>query len=630
MKIRKIAMLTACVCSLSGSAADYAEQHLRRAAAEAPVPLEAANLLQAERMLEEINRNFVPTKLETPREELVFPVSRYGAAGDGVSDDGPAIRRAVAAAVKAGAGAVVRFEPKTYYLGPYPEKAHHILLNGVADLTIDGRGARLLSSPYNDFLALAYCARVNILNLTFESAEPDFTQGTVQKIQPGENAVVVQLDDGYPAPRNDAWHEANRMPRGYTMLIDSQRKFRKKNAALHHWLTSVVDLGERRVKLVISPRSTKYFSDFTPGDRLTLSVPHADAEYLRKGADPKVYAKCTVSVLRSSGCLFENLTFHGSRGMTFRIQENSGSMAFRRIVIEPRPGSADLISGLTDGMHCPNNRGGLLIEHCSLGNMLDDAINLMSLALRCFEVTPKSAVFSTTTPAVARLHQQIRQGDKLYFFDQKTGTRLGEVVLNKVVESEGKITVEWTPRLEALSKYGKERPLEDFCAYNTANSAAGTIVRNNLFQDNRRHALLVRAPGVTFHNNLVRNVGGCGVYAGNEVGHFTEGPFPAGLRISGNVFRSCAWSGIDTKVHAQAEKTERLIDGVRIEGNWFFCSSDYGLKLRDAEKVLLKDNSFVTIPTQAPLLVENSEFLPGGRGNRQAEENTAWRTLPVK
>ena len=69
----------------------------------------------------------------------VFHVSTFGAKGDGTSDDGPAIRKAVAAAIKAGPGSKVVFAKKRYRLARTKQN-YHISLNGVTGLTIEGKG----------------------------------------------------------------------------------------------------------------------------------------------------------------------------------------------------------------------------------------------------------------------------------------------------------------------------------------------------------------------------------------------------------------------------------------------------------------------------------------------------------
>ena len=69
-----------------------------------------------------------------------FSVADSGAKGDGQTDDGPAIRRAVAAALATGAGSRVVFEKKTYRLDWFKSAQHQIELVGAKDITLEGTG----------------------------------------------------------------------------------------------------------------------------------------------------------------------------------------------------------------------------------------------------------------------------------------------------------------------------------------------------------------------------------------------------------------------------------------------------------------------------------------------------------
>jgi len=57
-----------------------------------------------------------------------FPVAAFGAVGDGIHDDGPAIRQAIAAAVKAAPGSRVLLETKTYRLKENPTQDYQFEL----------------------------------------------------------------------------------------------------------------------------------------------------------------------------------------------------------------------------------------------------------------------------------------------------------------------------------------------------------------------------------------------------------------------------------------------------------------------------------------------------------------------
>lgn len=68
--------------------------------------------------------------------QVSFQVYDFGAVGDGETDDGPAIRAAVAAAIQSGPGSVVVFEDTTYRMLHYSEASAHVMLEGVSGLTL--------------------------------------------------------------------------------------------------------------------------------------------------------------------------------------------------------------------------------------------------------------------------------------------------------------------------------------------------------------------------------------------------------------------------------------------------------------------------------------------------------------
>jgi hypothetical protein len=74
--------------------------------------------------------------------------------------------------------------------------------------------------------------------------------------------------------------------------------------------------------------------------------------------------------------------------------------------------------------------------------------------------------------------------------------------------------------------------------YNVDACGANYVVRNCTFREQRRHAILARAPGGIIEGNTIDGVGGSGVYMTNEIGSFYEGPVPKNCIIRNNVFRN--------------------------------------------------------------------------------------------
>ncbi|WP_420813825.1 glycosyl hydrolase family 28-related protein, partial [Phytoactinopolyspora endophytica] len=111
-----------------------------------------------------------------------FNVKDYGAAGDGVTDDGAAIRAAIQAAVDAGPGRTVFFPAGRYALGNdlTPEEVEaeaQLLLAGIEDLTLRGaNGATLLFTELmKEGVAVYDCTRVVLRDLAIDWDPLPFT-----------------------------------------------------------------------------------------------------------------------------------------------------------------------------------------------------------------------------------------------------------------------------------------------------------------------------------------------------------------------------------------------------------------------------------------------------------------------
>ncbi len=124
-------------------------------------------------------------------------VKNFGVAGDGTSDDGPAIRKAVEAAIKGGPGTKLVFESKTYRLGANKGGNGQIRLVDVDGLTIDGNDSTLLLHPQNGMFDVLKSRNVVIRGFTIDFDPLPFTQGTISRVDAGKGYFDLEFHKGY-------------------------------------------------------------------------------------------------------------------------------------------------------------------------------------------------------------------------------------------------------------------------------------------------------------------------------------------------------------------------------------------------------------------------------------------------
>jgi hypothetical protein len=77
--------------------------------------------------------------------------------------------------------------------------------------------------------------------------------------------------------------------------------------------------------------------------------------------------------------------------------------------------------------------------------------------------------------------------------------------------------------------------------------------------------VLARTSGGLIEGNSFIGVGGSGIYLGNEIGSFYEGPFPANITIRNNTFINTAWSSV--RIFTKGKNV--YAKNIQITGNFF-------------------------------------------------------------
>ncbi len=540
----------------------------------------------------------------------IFDVTKFGAAGDGIQDDGPAIRRAIAAAVGAGSGATVILKEKAYRIGNYSTSHAQFHLEDVHDLTIEGKGARLLNSPGNSLFTLAGCHNVVISGFTVDYDPLTFTQGTINAVDSTSGTIDLQLHDGYPLPPEDAWVYERGGTGGWEWgcVMDPQKRHRRWDIFPHFFIKSVqaLEIQERTYRITVMPQFAQHLGPVRLKDRFFLPLCQGSL------ADRHRTTGNTTSIVGSTDCVLENFSIYGAlNGMVFNASRNEGRITLRNITITYKPGTDRIVSTWRDGMHVKDNRLGPLIEDCSFEGMLDDSINISANTAMAVEIISETEYWLVGPPFYA--------GDRVMVFDPASGRIIAETsVVHAQPKQKGVHVVLQSPVKGVTA--GSKRPHTDLAAthfYNMSYCNSGYIVRNCTFLPQRRHALLVRSPDALIEGNYVDGVGGSAVRMGNEMGSFYEGPFPSNVIIRNNTFRNtqdpaiCIYTSgmeLDNKAlfgdynrfaHSNAPGTGQGIGhytrNIEVTGNSITpLPGQPAIIIRQASDVRLKDNNFTT------------------------------------
>ncbi|MBE6570513.1 MAG: hypothetical protein E7658_09915 [Ruminococcaceae bacterium] len=460
-------------------------------------------------------------------EQKLYYARDFGAVGDGITDDGPALSHAFREAAQ-NEGKLILDAGKTYNIQS-AENSHAYFTSpfcagSCRNFAVDGQGAVLSVRPGLSYLVLTDCSDFTVENLSFDLSDTVYYVGTVTEVNGCE--VTFETD----TPVRDEGCDFNGI--GFTIRYNEGIQLRP-----HRFFREMIRLDDHHVR--IGYRET---SDYLPGDMVYLPAMHIGHMY----GEPVYLAG------NSGRVVLRNINLWQAPSFGCAIKGNSADITFDRFCFVPSPRYDHRVKmvGWRDGFHCKDNRGAIHWENCTVGVIFDDVFNISATLGEVTEVISPRKIAAVNQEFYRHQNRIVnyygRTGDtiEIYHTEKDTYSGIAEITAMETDETGRSILTldRDLPSVEAGCVIG-----------NRSSCAPGSTVRNCSLTGTMRFRGSCTIEDTEF--DLLR----IWIMVEGDV----EGPVPGDIR-----FRRCVFNSGSIEVWAYNRPKNRILSrlGSEIRG----------------------------------------------------------------
>lgn len=468
----------------------------------------------------------VPASAAGASSQTVLYVKDFGAVGDGLTDDGPSVSKAINEA--AGKNATLIFEKgKTYYIESSTNNSSGFstpfALTEASNITIDGNGSVFKMKPGLRYFAFTGCSDIKLVNCKFDYSVPVYLVGKVKSVS--GTYVEYEVDQN---PYVDSYD--------FTSVNGFSIKFNKgiQNRP-HRFMGEMKKTGDRTV-------GVKYKSDpgCSAGDLVYLPNPgigHCIGESVYIG-------QC------GGALLFENIEIRSAPSFVFAIKGNDAEIYFENVDLSADKSMNREIEMVAwrDGYHCKDNRGGIHWNECTVDVIFDDVFNISGTLGIITEVEDDNCFVATNYEyySMGQMHgYNCTAGDVIDVYDIESGKYLGYATVRKAIDNpDGTCTVvlDYGQSISGLEK--------GYVVANRETCAPGSTITNSKFTGTYRFLRDFRVENTWFDvlEMWIMVEGG------------VEGPLPGNLD-----FVNCTFNSGNINIDALNRNTSKLLRNIGSE-----------------------------------------------------------------
>ena len=477
-----------------------------------------------------------------------------------------------------------------------PDQTKHIglWLKGQKNVTIDGKGAHLVTHGEMTSFVIDQCENITLRNFTVTAADPTVPELTVTEV--GERHMTVrihprsryQIKDGKFSFVGDNWSLSDGIAQSYDP---------EKDITWRSWSP----LNGLRKAIELEPNLLRFVYDKAPQARPELTFQMRDG--IRDQA-------CGL-IQFSKNVTLENLhlDFLGNFGIVGQMSEN---ITYRNMAFEPEAGSGRTCAGFADFVQMSGCKGKITIENSRFSGAHDDPINIHGTHLAVTEFLAPNQIVVKYMHHQTYGFQSFLPGNTIEFIDPHTLLSLSSAkvkkaemknereititldkpVTSKVKETEGLVieNVTYTPEVEIRGNYFSRIPTRGILV----STRRKVIIEDNTFFRMQMSGILIAddarswfesgmARDVTIRNNYFIECGGPVIFIAPENDR-NEGYVHRNITIANNRFRLTGTDAISAK----------SVDGLKITDNLFLTpktsTTEELIKTRECKDVTIEGN----------------------------------------
>ncbi|MBR4072933.1 MAG: hypothetical protein IKK24_03215 [Clostridia bacterium] len=344
-----------------------------------------------------------------------FYVKDFGAKGDGKTDDGYAINRAINIAENytkknSGKKAEVRFEKnKTYVLKTgdptAPNSSCLISIYQANNITLVGNNATIIGLPDKGYLLVQLSANIHVKGLNFNYDTPVAYKATVVKVDGVKTTFSVPKWFADCARKNPNYPELDGVPMAYALQANGLR------GQVTCKTATAIDDSHVEITLAGMPKVGTEWYIPTPG-------------YSHNGI--------AFQTLHNQGVVtYEDINIWNASQFIFQVNGNFGKLNWINVKLEPKDENSCETVAWRDVVHAKDNRQSLNFDRCVFKGTHDDIFNIANTLAQITEMGEENDIKIVGLDYANGGFAKIQEGDTAVILNPDEGILYGQA---KVVE----------------------------------------------------------------------------------------------------------------------------------------------------------------------------------------------------